>query len=164
MSSTIRSQKPHGLLRWFLRSPIFLYRIGLGRILGERFLLLKHTGRKSGEQRQAVIEVIGHQQSNDTYYVVSGWGKSSNWYRNLQHQPRASIQVGRRHLSVYAENCPIDEGVEVLQNYIQRSPTAAKGLSRVLGIDLTDSSPDSLRKIILDQLPIMAFRPELNST
>lgn len=40
-------QSPRGLLRWFFRMPIWLYRFGLGRLLGERFLMLTHMWRKS---------------------------------------------------------------------------------------------------------------------
>lgn len=53
----IGNKKPRGLLRLGFRLPIWLYRLNLGWILGERFLLLTHTGRKSGLVRQTVIEV-----------------------------------------------------------------------------------------------------------
>ncbi len=39
---------PRGLARIGFRIPIILYRLGLGGLLGTRFLLLTHTGRKSG--------------------------------------------------------------------------------------------------------------------
>ena len=38
--------------------PIYLYRLDLGRLLGHRFLLLVHRGRKSGLLRETVLEVI----------------------------------------------------------------------------------------------------------
>ena len=43
-----------GLKRIMFRAPIFLYRIGLGGLLGKRFLLLNHIGRKT------VMEVVNH--------------------------------------------------------------------------------------------------------
>ena len=49
---------PTGVSRWLFRMPIGLYRLRLGWLLGDRFLLLHHTGRKSGLPRQAVVEVV----------------------------------------------------------------------------------------------------------
>ncbi|MEO2169431.1 MAG: hypothetical protein ABGY42_15180 [bacterium] len=44
---------PIGLKRLFFRLPIRLYQLRLGRLLGGRFVLLHHIGRKSGLARQA---------------------------------------------------------------------------------------------------------------
>jgi hypothetical protein len=49
---------PHrGALRYFF-APVSLYRLHLGWLLGHRFLLLTHTGRRSGLRRQTVLEVM----------------------------------------------------------------------------------------------------------
>ncbi len=39
-----------------MRAPIGPYRIGLGGLLGRRFLLLEHVGRRSGLPRHTVID------------------------------------------------------------------------------------------------------------
>lgn len=52
-----RMQSPRGLLCWFFRMPIWLYRFGLGRLLGDRFLVLTHIWRKSRRFRM-LAEVI----------------------------------------------------------------------------------------------------------
>ena len=49
---------PHGLSRLAFRLPIWLYHSHLGWLLGTRFVLLTHTGRKSGLSRQTVLEVV----------------------------------------------------------------------------------------------------------
>jgi hypothetical protein len=38
--------------------PIYLYRLDLGWLLGHRFLMLVHQGRRSGLLRETVLEVI----------------------------------------------------------------------------------------------------------
>ncbi len=38
---------PKGIFRLLNRLPIFLYKCGLGFILGRRFLMLTHCGRKN---------------------------------------------------------------------------------------------------------------------
>jgi deazaflavin-dependent oxidoreductase (nitroreductase family) len=89
-------RKPSGLLRLLLRAPIALYRMGLGGLLGGRFLLLSHVGRKTGKTRQALVEVMRHDQESDRYIVASGWGERSDWLRNVQRAPEVTLVVGRR--------------------------------------------------------------------
>ena len=50
--------KPTGASRLAFRLPIYLYRLDLGWILGHRFLMLVHQGRRSGLLRETVLEVI----------------------------------------------------------------------------------------------------------
>ena len=59
-------------MRWLLRAPIALYRLGLGGLLGQRFLCLTHAGRVSGRLRTTVIEVLSRDKEQGVYYVVSG--------------------------------------------------------------------------------------------
>jgi len=100
---TLIATLPTGLLRQMLRLPIALYRLNLGWLLGERFVLLNHAGRKTGQVRKTVIEIIDHDAVNHIYYVVSGWGSKANWYQNLLKTPNIVIEIGRRKLSVCAE-------------------------------------------------------------
>lgn len=155
------STAPSGLLRVLLRLPIALYRLRLGWLLGQRFVLLQHIGRKSGQVRETVVEVIGHDRASDTYYIASGWGKRANWYQNLLAQPNITIQVGRRRLDVCAEMLPPKEGVQILLDYRQKHPLATRELSRVLtGANLAKASPEELERIVQESLPILALRPQ----
>jgi hypothetical protein len=47
-------------LRWVFRAPRRLYDVGWGGLLGHRFLLLRHTGRRTGRQHAVVLEVLRH--------------------------------------------------------------------------------------------------------
>ncbi|MBE3142614.1 MAG: hypothetical protein IMZ61_01640 [Planctomycetes bacterium] len=53
--SQITQSSPRGLLRLSLRLPILLYKAHLGWVLGDRFLMLTHTGRKSGKPYQEIL-------------------------------------------------------------------------------------------------------------
>ncbi len=79
--------------RRFVRAPIYLYRAGLGFLLGHRMLMLMHLGRKSGARRYVVLEVVERPSSN-SYVVASGFGSQAQWYRNVRAQPRVGISVG----------------------------------------------------------------------
>lgn len=141
-----------------LRLPVVLYRLGLGWLLGERFLMLNHIGRKTGQLRKTVLEVVGI--DHGTYYIVSGWGYNSNWYRNLLAQPDTTIQVGRRKLEIHAETLTADQGAQILIDYREHHPVAASELSRILGFNLHQASPDELRAIVQESLPIVALRSQ----
>ena len=77
-----------GLLRFGLRFPVVLYRRHLGWLLGDRFLMLTHIGRKSGQPHQTVLEVVRHDGQTGEYVIASGWRGKSDWYRNLQKTPQ----------------------------------------------------------------------------
>lgn len=151
---------PTGLARLAFRFPIYLFRAGLGGLLGSRFLLLNHIGRKSGLPRQAVLEVVDYDQATDTYFVASGYGRSSQWFRNIQANPEVTIQVGRRKLAVTAEIFEPEESGEMMVQYAQRHPRAARSLSRLIGYQV-DGSPAGYRQIAAEHIPFVALRPRL---
>ena len=113
MYKTTIATAPHGLLRFGLRLPIWLYRLRLGWLLGNRFLLLTHIGRKSGMSRQTVIEAVKHDYETDSFFVVSGWGNQSDWYRNIHKNPDVVINVSLRKLHVHAEDIPLSQAVDI---------------------------------------------------
>ena len=99
---SILKDPPGRFLRMVLRLPLWLYRLRLGFLLGRRFLLLTHTGRKSGLARQAVLEVVRHDRATGTYVVASGWGEGSDWFRNIQKTPNVVVTVGLEQFAAKA--------------------------------------------------------------
>ena len=86
MSHKVREvNPPSGFSRLLWRAPIWLYRAGLGWMMGNRFLLLNHIGRKSGLPRQAVVEVVVSNDEEGTFTIASGFGAKSDWYQNIPH-------------------------------------------------------------------------------
>ncbi len=114
------------------RLPIWLYRLGLGFLLGERFLLLHHIGRKSGKVRQAVLEVMRKETEPLAYVVGSGFGERAQWFRNVMHTPEVVIQVGRRRYRARAERLPYEEALACFRQYAREHPIALRELSRLL--------------------------------
>ena len=149
---------PHGLLRFGLRLPIWLYRLRLGWLLGNRFLLLIHLGRKSGLPRQTVIEVVKHDMESNSFYVVSGWGEKSDWYQNIQKNPEVMIWVGNRKLPVHAEDILLSETVDILEEYTRRYPLAFKELTRLFLKEELQPGRESSQRLA-EIMPMVAFRP-----
>lgn len=127
---------PNGLKRYLWRAPIVIYSLKLGWMFGGRLLLLKHTGRKSGEVRKAVLEVVNHDPHGKWYMVASGFGKESNWYRNILATPSTKITVKTKEYDAFALVLPLEEAKVVLKNYSERNPVVAKSLSSLLGYNL----------------------------
>ena len=141
-TQTKQLQPPTGLSRALMRAPILFYKLGLGGLLGKRFLLLQHTGRKSGLPRQVLLEVVHHDEASGAYYIAAGFGASSDWFLNLQTTPQAEIQVGRRSLPVHAQVCDVAEATQTLRTYAQRHPRAAKTLAAFMGYTTDGSVED----------------------
>ena len=151
-------QLPRGLARLGWRAPIWFYRLGLGGLLGERFVLINHIGRKSGKPRQAVVEVVQHNKDSGAYVVASGFGEKADWYRNLIAHPEITIQVGRKRMPARAERLPLPQATEVMLDYNHRHPTALRTLSGILGYR-TDGSEADVR-FFASIIPIVALTPQ----
>ncbi len=148
---------PRGLARLGWRAPIWFYRLGLGGLLGGRFVLLNHIGRKSGQLRQAVVEVVSFNPETKAYVIASGFGEKADWYKNLIAHPEITIQVRRKHLRVRAERLPLAQATEVMLDYNRRHPAALRTLAGILGYR-TDGSAADVR-ILAGVIPIMALTP-----
>ncbi len=137
---------PTGLQRWFFRLPIYFYRWGLGWLVPKRFLLLVHIGRTSGEVRYAVVEVADYDPKQNVYYIVSGYGEKSHWYKNLLKTPDIQIQLGMKKLNVHAKPLTAVASGERMVKYAETYPRTARQLMAMLGYE-TDESIESYRDI-----------------
>jgi len=127
---------PRGLKAIPWRLPIWIYRLGLGAILGKRFLLLTHIGKKTGKERQTVLEIVQSNPSQGQYYVVSGFGTRSHWYQNIKANPAVKIQVGHQSFTANAEQLNPQFAGELMLDYAQKYPRAIRGLCKMVGYDI----------------------------
>jgi deazaflavin-dependent oxidoreductase (nitroreductase family) len=147
---------PRGFSRTMWRLPIWLYRAHLGWALTSHFLLLEHVGRKSGQVRQAVLEILKRDKASDVYYLAVGFGPASDWYLNLLKTPQAKIQSGFRKADVLAEVLPIEAAGEIIMDYARRYPTAIRTLARIIGYEVGKGEVDyrEFAKVV----PIVALK------
>ncbi|TFV61450.1 nitroreductase family deazaflavin-dependent oxidoreductase [Mycobacterium sp. PS03-16] len=118
--------------RALVRAPIWLYRSGLGGLLGSRLLMLEHIGRRTGVPRYVVLEVLTRPDA-DTYVVASGFGTRAQWFRNVLAEPRVRVwSGGRRDAPATATVLPTPQADEVLQGYAARHPRAWEALTPTL--------------------------------
>ena len=87
-------RKAHGIGRWFSKWPVWVYRLHFGWLLGHRFLLVTHCGRRSGLLRQTGVMVLHYDSCSHRACVVAG-SQRADWYRNVQASPAVEIAIGR---------------------------------------------------------------------
>ena len=162
MSKSIVDTPPSKALRFGLRLPIWLYRAHLGWLLGNRFLMVTHIGRKSGQPHQTVIEVVQYKKDIDTYYVVSGWGEKSDWYQNIRKKPSVTIHTGARTFQSNAEFLPVEQAVDHLKAYAHDHPIAFNELSMLFLGERLKADSDAPERIA-QKMPMVAFHPQTDS-
>lgn len=157
--------RPHGVLRYLLRAPIYLYRWRLGRLLGHRFLLLHHTGRRTERRHATVLEVLQYRGTLGEAVVMSGFGRNSGWLLNIQAKPDCDVVIGAQAFRAQYRFLGEDEAVQVFRDYEKKNrlvlPIVRFVLSRLLGWPYRGSDAD-VRKLV-SQLPLVAFRPAANA-
>jgi len=128
---------PSGVLRLMLRLPLWLYRLGLGPLVGLiPFMVITTRGRRSGLPRHAILE---YRQHGRKIYVVSGWGTHPNWYQNLLANPIVTLQTGGEELRARA--VPIrdaQEALRALYMFRRRSPLYARLFARMSSAERID--------------------------
>ncbi len=147
------------LLRIALAAPRAIYRARLGWLLGHRFLLLTHRGRRSGQRYRTMLEVLRWRAAEHEAVVMSGFGPRAQWLRNVR-AGGSEIRIGREHWPARRMLEP-EEAVAVLAGYERRNrllaPVVRRVLTRLTGErhDRTDAA----RARIVSALPLIAFRP-----
>ena len=149
--------RPTGALRLAFCLPIYLYRLGLGQLLGHRFMLLTHRGRRSGRVYQTALEVVRYDPSLRETVVASGWGERSDWYRNLEAHPALEIRTGRERYAPEQRFLTPEEVYREIVDYERRHPWAVRIVPSLLGFRLDGS--DAARRAFANSVRMVAFRP-----
>lgn len=149
--------RPRGVARMLYRLPIWLFRLHLGWLLMNRFLLLTHTGRKSGLPRQTVLEVLHSDLERTRYVVLAGWGAQADWVKNVEKTQEVVIQVGQRAVFAQAMLVSPEESEALLLAYARRYPRLMRALFRVLLGYHLDGTEDDVRALAHQSI-VMAFK------
>lgn len=151
---------PHWL-KHLLSAPNALYAWGLGRLLGHRFLQLTHTGRKTGTERQVVLEVVKYDRATGEAIVMSGFGRRSGWFRNVTAGTPTWVDFGPGPVLADHRVLDADEAAEVVRDYARRMrfawPLFRPALGRLAGFTFHDTDADRHRLVQI--LPLTAFTP-----
>ena len=152
--------RPSGALRCLFRLPVCLYRWKCGWLLGHRFLLLIHVGRRTGLRRHTVLEVLEYREEGPEAAVMSAFGLTADWLRNIEATPNPEVIIGSQRFIAVHRILDEEEAVNVITGYEQRNwfiaPAIRSVLSHLLGWHY-DGTMDHRRRLV-SQLPFIAFR------
>ena len=151
----------NAMSRRLFRAPLYLYRWKCGWLLGHRFLLLIHVGRRTGLRRHTVLEVMQYRKEGPEAVVMSAFGPNADWFRNIEATPGPEVVIGSQCFVAAHRFLGEEEAVAVVTGYEQRNwvivPIIRLVLSRLLGWRYNGSADD--RRRLVTQLPLIAFRP-----
>jgi deazaflavin-dependent oxidoreductase (nitroreductase family) len=136
--------------RFFARAPRYLYRFGLGWLVGGRLVMVEHVGRVSGLPRQTVLEVI--RRDDRSTDVAAAWGSKSDWLRNVIAEPSVRLSTGRRRsVPAMATVLDHDSAAGVFEAYARTHRRAARALGRALDLDFSDPAE------VASAVPVVRF-------
>jgi deazaflavin-dependent oxidoreductase (nitroreductase family) len=152
--------RPNAALRPVFRAPVYLYRWKCGWLLGHRFLLLIHVGRRTGQRRHTVLEVMEYRREGPEAVVMSAFGRNADWLRNIEATPNLKVVIGSQSFIAAHRFLDEEEAVQAIAGYEQRNrviaPIIRSVLSRFLGWRYKGSASD--RRRLVEELPLIAFR------
>jgi deazaflavin-dependent oxidoreductase (nitroreductase family) len=139
------------IIKKVYRTPILLYRLGLGKWIGKHILILTTLGRKTHQVRRTPVEYF---RQDGRLYIISGFGKQPDWYRNLKANPHVTVQTDQGSLSALARGPRSEEEWKAVLTYLKQSP-----ISRFLMPEFRDSLNCKGALNQIQSLPAVTFDP-----
>jgi deazaflavin-dependent oxidoreductase (nitroreductase family) len=116
-------------LWWVSRWSLPLYRLRLGWLLGRRFMLVTHRGRRSGRSRRTCVMVLRFDRPSGEAFVAAG-SPRADWYRNIQASPAREVAIGARRFRPVQRFLSAEEIAELLIWSRDHQPFRARVQSR----------------------------------
>ncbi len=117
MGKGIKPLRPNWLRRRLAKWPLLPYRMGLGFLIAKQVLILTTRGRVSARERRTPLWYVS---DGDNVYCLSGWGVSSDWWKNLEADPKALLQIGLKRWELRGEVITESQRVERILSEFQK--------------------------------------------
>ncbi|HEX2391939.1 MAG TPA: nitroreductase/quinone reductase family protein [Solirubrobacterales bacterium] len=108
-------------LRWAGKMNVPVYRWSGGRLMGRvnraPVLLLTTTGRKSGQKRTAPVVYLEDDGRISVINTNAGNAKLPAWSLNLEANPEAEVELGRKRMAVRARAAEGEERAELWRKH-----------------------------------------------
>jgi deazaflavin-dependent oxidoreductase (nitroreductase family) len=148
------------LMRLFLRTPVRIYKAlpGYERLFGQRWILVTTKGRRSGRPHSVMLDLVGHDEVRNCYYVLPGWGRRSDWVKNIEAHPRVDAQVGRVRFSARVRDASGSEGADWMTRFMKAHPIMSIFAGMLMGMPREMLAESEFRQRLEAQL-IFALEP-----
>ena len=152
-----KNQNPPGFMIPIFKLPLILYRLGMGWMLGKRFMLLTHVGRRSGKVYRSVLAVLRFDEKTREIQAVSPWS-SSNWFRNIQAAPALEVETGSVRYAPVQRSLSQEEIAALFIEYRDKHPIFSRMVARIPGWNIDSSYEEFLE--LARSLRGVAFQPK----
>ena len=129
-------------------------------MLGHRFLLLTHRGRRSGRVYRTMLEVVAWDGGLREAIVMSGFGPRSNWLLNALSGGAEEVRIGGSAFRPEVRELGLEEAARVFAAYERRNrllaPFVRAVLSRLAGFRYDGSG--GARRELVEKLPLIGLR------
>lgn len=143
----------HGWQKLAFRAPMLLWRLGLGPVVGRLIMVITTTGNKSKLPRRNMAE---YYTLNGKKYTVCAYGPKAAWYKNIQADPRVTVQTAAGTESMRAVRVTDDAELhQIIELFEQRNALLTGWYLESLDIQ-PDKSDLLLKK---DRLYLLRFDP-----
>jgi F420H(2)-dependent quinone reductase len=103
-----------------------LYRASGGRIVARIWslpvILLTTTGRTTGKARTTPLCALPQDAGFVVIASFGGMDHPPSWWLNLEHNPEATVQIGRERLRVSARTTSGEERARLWAQVVERAP------------------------------------------
>ncbi|MCK6212560.1 nitroreductase family deazaflavin-dependent oxidoreductase [Georgenia sp. EYE_87] len=124
---------------------------------GQGPLRFTHVGRRSGHPHDTVAMVLHVDDATGEAFICAGWGKETDWVKNLHAGPAVNVQIGRASFRPDHRFLTDDEAFEVAVRFRRAHPYRLRLFETVLGWgDLSDD--DAVREFVRTH-PFVGLRP-----
>jgi deazaflavin-dependent oxidoreductase (nitroreductase family) len=140
--------------RW-LMVPLLRHGLGawMGTPIGGWICLLRMRGRRTGLVREAPLSYL---VADDAVWVMAGFGRRTEWYRNLIVDPRAEVVLPGRTIACTAE---VVADPQVRRRIIPHLARAAGLPGYLTGVDPYRAAPEKLLAATA-WVPLVRLRPD----
>jgi deazaflavin-dependent oxidoreductase (nitroreductase family) len=112
------------------KSPVFLYRLGMGCLFGHRFMMLTHVGRRSRKVYHTILAILRFDERTREVMAISAW-TGSDWYKNIQACPALLVETGfTRYVPEY-RTLTSAEIAELFVQYRDKHPLFSRIVCRI---------------------------------
>jgi deazaflavin-dependent oxidoreductase (nitroreductase family) len=140
MTRLVPKDNPGPVFKWLFKIPILFYRLGLTPF-GEFILLMTHRGHRSGKPHQTPLE-YRREEGSGYRIIMAGWGGHTDWRRNIEADPRVTVQAGREKYQAVAERLTDEEVAAFLTKAMQLNPASSSIWSRWAGEPVRIDDPE----------------------
>lgn len=114
--------------------------------------MLEHKGRKTGQTRRTILEVVANHP--DAVYVAAAWGAEAQWLKNVMADPRVTVYVGARKYESIAEMVPYEQALQLMREYAAEHPQVLDRLAAFM-LESPGKTPEDQARRVAEEVPMV---------